>query len=156
MQKTHEDTVRTLLLSAYNKAEQFLCRFQPLLEIYWRNKQFDINILVNENTRDPVSALQNTLRLLRYYQNHFAANLPACTDIGLLQLDSNGIKKTLSPTPRAIQDSIEEIVPEKNKERIDEVKIWLKESIRDLHKPVNDVSDFVWQKQAHEKISEKF
>ena len=44
----------------------------------------------------------------------------------------------------------------KNKERIDEVKVWLKESIRTLQKPVNDVSDFVQQKQAHEKISEKF
>ena len=36
------------------------------------------------------------------------------------------------------------------------MKVWLKDSIRDLHKPVNDVSDFVWQKQAHEKISERF
>ena len=67
MQKTHEETVRTLLTSAYDKAEQFLSRFQPLLEIYWRNKQFDINILVNENTRNPVDALQNTLRLLRFH-----------------------------------------------------------------------------------------
>ena len=57
MQKTHEDTVRTLLTSAYTKAEQFLCRFQPLLEIYWRNKQFDIAILVNEQTRNPVDVL---------------------------------------------------------------------------------------------------
>ena len=132
-----------MLGSAYSKAEQFLTRFQPLLEIYWRNKLFDINILVNEQTKDPVGVLQNTLKLLRYYQSHFAANLPACTDIGLLQLDSNGIKKTLAPTPKAIQDAIEELVPMKNKERIDDCKVWLKESIRTLQKPVNDVSDFV-------------
>ena len=39
---------------------------------------------------------------------------------------------------------------------MNEVKEWLKQSIKDLHKSVNDVSDFVWQKQVHEKISEKF
>ena len=57
VQKTHEETIRTLITSAYDKAEQFLQRFQPLLEIFWRNKLFDINILVNEMTRDPVSVL---------------------------------------------------------------------------------------------------
>ena len=47
-------------------------------------------------------------------------------------------------------------MPRINKERTDEVKIWLNQSIRDLQKPVSDVSDFVQQKQDHEKISEKF
>ena len=83
-QRTHEDTIKMLIRSAYEKAETFLTRFQPLLEIYWRNKQFDTAILVDENTKNPVDVLQNVLRILRYYQNHFAANLPQCTDIGLI------------------------------------------------------------------------
>jgi hypothetical protein len=94
--------------------------------------------------------------VLRYYQNHFAANLPSCTDIGLIQLDSNQIKKTLQPTPRAIQDAVEELVPLTNKDRINNVKEWLKESIKDLQKNVGDVSDFVQQKQDHERINERF
>ena len=53
-------------------------------------------------------------------------------------------------------DEVEDLVPSVNKERIDTVKVWLKESIKDLMKNVGDVSDFVWQKQAHERISEKF
>ena len=48
------------------------------------------------------------------------------------------------------------MVPRINKERTDIVKVWLNKSIRDLNKPVNDVSDFVQQKQDHERISEKF
>ena len=67
IQKTHEDTVRKLIASAFEKSNKFLTRFQPLLEIYWRNKQFDINILVDELCRNPVDALGNTLRLLKFY-----------------------------------------------------------------------------------------
>ena len=48
-----------------------MTRFQPLLEIYWRNKQFDINILVDVNLLNSVENLQNTLNLLRYYTTHF-------------------------------------------------------------------------------------
>ena len=47
-------------------------------------------------------------------------------------------------------------MPRVNKQRTDEVKVWLSQSIRDLQLPVNDVSDFVKQKQDHERISEKF
>ena len=67
VQKSHEETIRTLISNAYSKAEQFLARFQPLLEIFWRNKQFDIEIIVNELTRNPVDALTNTLKLLKFY-----------------------------------------------------------------------------------------
>ena len=57
--------------SAYSKAQTFMTRFQPLLEIYWRNKQFDINILVNVDLVNSVESLQNTLALLKWQHNHF-------------------------------------------------------------------------------------
>ena len=114
-----------MINSSYDKANDFLVRFQPLLEIYWRNKQFDINILINENTRNQVEMFANTLRLLKYYQGHFKANLPSITDIGLVQLDSNKIKANLLPTPKELQESIEKLVPAVNKDRTDEVKKWL-------------------------------
>lgn len=44
----------------------FLTRFQPLLEIYWRNKQFDMNILVDVDLVNSVESLSNTLTLLKY------------------------------------------------------------------------------------------
>jgi hypothetical protein len=67
-QRNHEEIIRNLITSAYTKANQFLSRFTKILEIYWRNKQFDINILADELTLNPVDALGNTLRLLKYYQ----------------------------------------------------------------------------------------
>jgi hypothetical protein len=59
------------------------------------------------------------LRLLKYYTGFFAANLPAQTDIGLLQLDSKLIKEKLLPTPKEIQEKIEKKIPLVNKERMD-------------------------------------
>ena len=66
-QISHQDKVRELVESAYSKAEQFIQRFQAILEIYWRNKQFDIDILIDELTQNPVDALSNTLKLLKYH-----------------------------------------------------------------------------------------
>jgi len=73
------------------------------------------------------------------------ANLPSCTDIGLLQLDSKAIKTKLQPTPKEFNDRIEVLVPHVNKERTDVAKEWLQESINLLREPVNNVEEFVVQ-----------
>jgi hypothetical protein len=73
------------------------------------------------------------------------ANLPSCTDIGLLQLDSKAIKTKLQPTPKEFNDRIEVLVPQVNKERTDVAKEWLQESINLLREPVNNVEEFVVQ-----------
>lgn len=143
IQKSHEKEVNDLVKSAYSKALRFLTRFQPLLEIYWRNKQFKPDILVDVNLVSSVDSLQNTLALLKWQFNHFQTQLPGVTDIGLLHLDSKKIKNELAPTPKKLQDDIESLVPRVTKERTLTVLEWLLNSIRDLQRPVNDVSDFV-------------
>ena len=75
--KTKQAEIETLCESAYKKSSQFLFRFQPLLQIYWRNKQFVVDTLLKENLKGPVESLQNTLKLLKYYSTQFAAKLPA-------------------------------------------------------------------------------
>ncbi len=76
--------VQEIIESAFDKVMRFLTRFQPLLEIYWRNKQVDLNILVHERLRNPVESLANTIRLFNFYHTYFSSNLPSMTDIGLL------------------------------------------------------------------------
>jgi hypothetical protein len=127
-----------------------------LLEIYWRNKKFNIENLVADNIKNPVETLTNTLRLLKYYTGFFAANLPAQTDIGLLQLDSKLIKEKLLPTPKEIQEKIEKKIPLVNKERMDMAKKWLDLSISKIQKPVNNVEEFVEQLGDLKEINEKF
>ena len=61
-----EGKVQNIMASAYAKANQFLTRFQPILEIYWRNKQFDPEILIDEKLRNPVDSLSHTLNLLKW------------------------------------------------------------------------------------------
>ena len=156
IQKNHEREVRELVKSAYTKAQLFMTRFQPLLEIYWRNKQFNVEILVDENLVNAVESLQNTLALLKWQHNHFQTQLPGVTDIGLLHLDSKKIKQDLAPTPRALQEEVEKLVPKVTKDRTMVVLEWLTQSIHDLQRPVNDVSDFVLQIQDFNKISERF
>ena len=145
VQQSREKDVQDTIKSAYEKAKLFMTRFQPLLEIYWRNKKFDINVLVDVNLVNSVEALQNTLHLLKYYQQHFQSHLPGTTDIGLLHLDSKKIKADLAPTPKKLQDEVGKLVPAVTKERTMLVLEWLTQSIRDLQRPVNDVSDFVLQ-----------
>lgn len=88
------------------------------------------------------------MKLFKYYQQHFQSNLPSCTDIGLLQLDSKVIKNKLQPTPKEFNDKIEVLVPKVNKHRADQAKEWLHDSIMLLRKEVNNVEEFVVQ-QGH-------
>ena len=126
---TMESRVNCSIDSAYKKAKVFLARFQPILEIFWRNDQFDIEILVNQRLKNSVENLQNVMKLFKFYQQHFQVNLPSCTDIGLLQLDSKAIKQALLPSPKQFNDRIEKLVPQVTKERTDAMKKWLSESI---------------------------
>ena len=71
VKQNSDQEVNDLVESAYEKAMRFLTRFQPLLEIYWRNKQFDINILVDVNLTNAVDSLSHTLNLLKWQYSHF-------------------------------------------------------------------------------------
>jgi hypothetical protein len=145
-----------LVDSSFRKANFFLARFQPILEIYWRNKQFDINILINDRLKNSVENLQNVMKLFKFYQVHFSINLPSCTDIGLLQLDSKVIKNRLQPTPKEFNDKIELLVPAINKKRTEECKDWLAQSITDLKRPVENVEEFVVQQGFLIAIDNRF
>jgi hypothetical protein len=58
--------VTDILNSAFGKLETYLTRFQPLLELYWRNKQCDLELLVHEDLRNPQDSLINTIELFNY------------------------------------------------------------------------------------------
>lgn len=76
--------VREILEGAYTKCTTFLTRFQPLLEIFWRNKQVDLNILVHERLKNPVESLSHTIKILNYYNSLYTNHLPSATELGLL------------------------------------------------------------------------
>jgi hypothetical protein len=92
--------VTDILSSAFEKMRHFLSRFAPLLEIYWRNKQADLNILVDENLVNPIECIQNTIRLFNHYHEVFNTKLPRTADIGLIQLDSKSSRSKIQPTPK--------------------------------------------------------
>lgn len=107
------------MTSAFQKSSQFATRFQVILEIYWRNMQVDFNILVDEKLRNPVESLSNTIKLLNYYTQFFNSQLPSCTDLGLLQIDSKDTRSKLQPTPKDYIKQIEELIPRIIRERTD-------------------------------------
>jgi hypothetical protein len=72
----HKGLVTDTIESAFGKIERFLKRFQPLLEIYWRNKQLDCMTLVDENLQEPQQSLKNIICLFRYHDELFSDNLP--------------------------------------------------------------------------------
>lgn len=106
--------------------------------------------------KNPVDTISYVMKLFKYYQGHFQSNLPATTDIGMLQLDSKEIKTRLQPTPKQFNDDIEILLPKVNRSRITEAKEWLVKSIRDLQMDVTNVAEFVIQCQHHAKITDRF
>jgi hypothetical protein len=77
-----------------------MTRFQPILEIFWRNKKIDLSVLVHERLKNPTDTLSNTIKLFNYQNEQFNMNLPISMDIGLLHLDSKATKDTLTPFPK--------------------------------------------------------
>lgn len=140
-----KDIVRVCIDGAFDKVKRFLTRFQPLLEIYWRNKQVDLSILLHDRLRNPVESISHTIKLFSLYHTLFNSNLPSMTEIGLLQVDSRGCRTTLLPTPKNFIGKIEDMIPKVIRERTDESKRWLRKALSNLSKPVTNVEEFVEQ-----------
>lgn len=107
----HKEIVENILHSAFDKMKLFLKRFQPILEIYWRNKQIDFNILVDERLKSPPEGLMNTLKLLQFYNEEFSSKIPNQADIGLIQLDAKDARSKIAPTPKEYIKQIEKMLP---------------------------------------------
>jgi dynein heavy chain len=68
-----KDMVAGIINSSFSKMNTFLGRFQPILEIFWRNKQFDQQILMDERLSNPIESIGNTIRLFSHYQKMFSS-----------------------------------------------------------------------------------
>jgi len=87
--------VSDILSSAFSKMQIFLKKFQPILEIYWRNKQAQLHELMNERLKNPVETLENVIKLFNYHHDLFTKNIPNTADIGLIQLDSKSARSKI-------------------------------------------------------------
>ena len=63
---TQKDKVKEILTEAYEKSEKFLTRFNEILEVYWRNKKVELDVLVHERLRNPTDTLSNTIKLFNF------------------------------------------------------------------------------------------
>ena len=92
---SQETQVSDILNSAFSKMNNFLERFQPILEIYWRNKQVDLSILTHPRLNNPIENLSNVIELFKDYKRVFSSQIPKQADIGLIQLNSQSARETI-------------------------------------------------------------
>jgi hypothetical protein len=52
-----KEMVTDILESAFKKITEFLTTFKSILEVYWRNKQFDPSILTDLLLLNPIDGL---------------------------------------------------------------------------------------------------
>lgn len=148
--------VQDIINDAFSKMKFFLTRFQPILEIYWRNKLIDLKILMDEQLRNPVEGINNTINLFIYHHEYFSSKLPSKADIGLIQLDSNNARQKIQPTPNKYKAEIEAFIPVVLKERNADAQSWLKQQIRNLNLPVSGVEEFVQQDEFYKFTNDRF
>jgi hypothetical protein len=87
--------VSKILDSSFSKITEFLTTFQAILEIYWRNKQFDSSILTNYQLKNPIECLQNTIRLYNFQHELFQRKLPSVAPIGLVSLNCESVRSKI-------------------------------------------------------------
>jgi hypothetical protein len=152
-----KDLVSNIIVSAYDKNRLFLTKFAPLLEIYWRNKQIDLEMLINEQLKNPIDGIKNTLRLFMYHKDIFQARLPSSADIGMVQLDLDKFRGKIQPTPKNYIQTLEKMIPDAIKIRNNESKKALNMHIKNLDKAqLKNVEDFVDQTNFYNKASDDF
>jgi hypothetical protein len=94
--------IKEIIDSAFVKSDHFLTKFQPILEIYWRCKQYDISVLMNPNLRNSTDILSQTIKLFQFHDNMFEYKLPNQMELGLLKLESKETRSELKPFPKAM------------------------------------------------------
>jgi len=151
-----KELVKEILDAAFEKARTFITRFQPLLEIYWRSKLYDLSILVHEQLRNPTDNLAHTINLFQYQDKLYLNQLPTMVELGLVQVDSRSVRSKLLPVPKKMIVKIEEIVPVVIRERTDQAKKWLRDNIRELQRQVTTVEDFVQQSNSLAYANDNF
>jgi DNA repair exonuclease SbcCD ATPase subunit len=115
-----------------------------------------MHILVEENLRNPIDALNNTINLFTHHKDLFNSKIPSTAEIGLIELDSIVARKHIQPTPKEKIDGIEKFIPVVIRERNEKAKKWLEQSIKDLSKPVANVEEYVEQIKHYNYAEEHF
>ena len=101
------EMVNQTMQNAFEKAHTFLTIFQPLLEIYWKNNKYDLNILVHERLKNATENLSHCIKLFQYQDHIFQVRLPSSIELGLLQIDSKHVRSKLLPTPKHMIATLE-------------------------------------------------
>jgi hypothetical protein len=129
--------------------DEFLKRFQPILEIYWRNKQVNLELLIHERLANPIETLTNVINLFKHYKQMFASKIPSTADIGLIQLDTKSARTKIKPTPQKYLDEMGKMIPIHLRKQNEGFKKWLEDRVRELKKPISNVEEFVAQSEFY-------
>jgi len=148
--------VSDILASAFSKMHLYLKKFQPILEIYWRNKQAELHELMNERLRNPIETLENVIKLFDYHHDYFTKNLPNTADIGLIQLDSKSARQKIQPTPHQYKEQLHVFIPQVIHDRMQDYKKWLTQQARNLDKKAGNVEEFVEQTNFYNSAGDQF
>jgi hypothetical protein len=142
--------------SSFDKITQFLTTFKSILEIYWRNKQFDPTILTDLMLINPIDGLTNTIKLFNFYHDLFSRKLPSIAPIGLVSLNCESVRSKIQSTPKDYIKHLEQDIPEVIKKRNDDAKKWLETRIKELEINIHTVEDFVQQQTYYNFTNEHF
>ena len=142
-----DDTLDTLLSSAFDEVDVFIENFHPYLFAYWKNINIDFDMLENERLRMPVEAFTNIIELFKAQKIYFET-IPTEEDKGLLRMMSVEAKATIKDSPQACLKIVEDLLPKLLRRRADHCKDWINRSLRSLAGPVGNVEDFVFQRNA--------
>lgn len=148
--------VTEILESSFEKITQFLTTFKSILEIYWRNKQFDPAILTDLKLMNPIDGVSNTIRLFNYYHDLFQRKLPSIAPIGLVSLNCESVRSKIQSTPKDYINQLEKEIPDVIRQRNDESKKWLETRIKELEINIHTVEDFVEQQSYYNFTNEHF
>ena len=152
MKNNNINKIRNLFEIAFNKANDYLSKFNKYLQIYWEYNNIDYSIFTHPDLARPAITLNCTLNVLDYHKSYFDGRVPHQADIGLLRIESKKIKEKICPVPMQTYKRVAELIAPENKIRNSALEEWISKSISELRTVTTDIDMFVEQTKALKKI----
>jgi hypothetical protein len=152
MKNENINTIKSLFEVAFTRANGYLSKFHKFLQLFWEYKNLNYDIFTNPDLAKPSITMTCVFNVLEYHKTMFETKIPFQADLGLLRLESNGLKSKLTPVPMQIYKQVSGLIPPEMQHRNALLKDWFNNSISELKLTTTDIDMFVEQNRALKQI----
>ena len=148
-----ETDIAQKLKTAFKKCDAYLERLDPYLELHWKQKSINKELLLDEYLKDSDEIFRLLFVFSEKSKKTLERYIPYDEDIGMIKVSlEEGLRKELRLAQNSTIDYLKEHFPEKLKKRTLEIEKWFDDMLKRIDGDINDESAFLQKTKAKEVL----